>query len=239
MLTLLVLLAAFGGAPEIQVDPLALTPEMRAWVVETTPRSGSPDVRWRHLGHALTRSRSFVETPLETTTAEEAFASRRGNCVGFAHLAVALAREAGIDAYFVLIEENARTLRRGSLRVAQGHLAAAFGNGGEAVVLDLGGLRRDDGRARRISDKTARAIFLSNQGAEHLLADAPETASVWLRAAVHEDSGLAWAWANLGVAERRAGRPELAALAYRQALTLAPELATARHNLAILESRPP
>lgn len=238
MLTLLVLLAAFGGAPDIRVDPLALTPEMQAWVAETAPRDGPPELRWRHLGRALTRSRDFVETPLVTTTAGEAFGSGRGNCVAFAHLAVALAREAGVDAYFVLVEENTRTLRRGDLRVAQGHLAAAFGEGGGAVVLDLGGLHRDDGRTRRISDRTARAIFLSNQGAERLLAGAPGAASLYLRAAVHEDADLAWAWANLGVAERRAGRPGLAVLAYRQALALAPELATARHNLAFLEGRP-
>ncbi len=234
MLRLLVLLAAFGGDPEPRVAPLALTPEMRVWVDRRVPRSGSPEVRWQRLGNILTHSMTFFETPLVTVTAAEAFARRRVNCVAFAHLAVGLAREADLDAFFVLVDNDARSRRRGDLRVVEKHLAAAFGSGGRVSVLDLGGWRRASGRARPVSDRTARAIFYSNQGAERLLAGAPEEAGAWLRAAVHLDPGLAQAWVNLGVAERRAGRRHLAALAYNQALTLEPELVPARDNLAVL-----
>ena len=234
MLTLLVLLAAFGADPEPQAAPLAITPEMRTWVDRRVPRQGSPEARWQRLGNVLTHSMTFFETPLRTVTAAEAFERRRVNCVAFAHLAVALAREADLDAFFVLVDDGVRLRKRGDLRVVEKHLAAAFGNGRRVSVLDLGGWRVAGGQAHRVSDRTARAIFYSNQGAERLLAGAPEEASAWLRAAVHLDPGLAQAWVNLGVAERRAGRRHLAALAYQQALTLEPKLEPARDNLAVL-----
>jgi predicted TPR repeat methyltransferase len=44
-------------------------------------------------------------------------------------------------------------------------------------------------------------------------------------------------WVNFGVAERRAGRPEAAAAAYRRALAIDPELAAALDNLEVLERR--
>ena len=159
MLSWLVLIATLGRAPEPRVVPLQLTPEMRSWVTRRLPGNRTARWRWQRLAIELRRDGGFRQVPLLTSTAPEAFATRRGNCVSFAHLVVALAREANLDAYFVLVDDPVQTLRRGTLRVEQNHLAAALSIGRIATVLDLDGLRRLGPRARRVSDRTATAVM--------------------------------------------------------------------------------
>ncbi|MEM8931980.1 MAG: transglutaminase domain-containing protein [Acidobacteriota bacterium] len=238
MVTLLLLLTLLDDTPKLDIAPLATTKEMQRWA-EHAAVGTSPTLRWQRLGVALTHDLRLAETPLRTPTAHEAFTSRQVNCVGFAHLAVALARSVGIDAYFVLVEIDPRTIEAGDLRVVEQHLAAGFGRGAAASTLDLDGWRLAERGDRPISDRTARAIFLSNRGAELLLADAPDEARTWLRAAIDVDPSLVQTWVNLGVAERRSGRPRLAALAYYLALLREPQTASARGNLAVLRGRSP
>lgn len=230
------------AAPVIEEasSPLALTPDMRAWVHRQVSVSAPPELRWRRLARALNTSPDlrFTEIRVGTATASEAFATRRANCVAFALLAVAMAREVGLDAYFVLMNEIEGYEGRSDLRIAYGHLAAGFGAPERRTVLDLGGLTRPSGnRARRVSDATALAIFYSNRGAERLLEGEAEAALPWLRRAVDLDSALPRAWVNLGVAERRAGHPQAAVDAYRRALEIDPGLAAAHENLRRVEHR--
>lgn len=220
------------------VSPLASTVEMRRWVRRRVSTAAPPELRWRRLARLLVDSPELrlAESPLGTVTAAEAFTTRRANCVAFAHLAVALGREVGLDVYFVLMRDVEGYEDRGTLRIAYGHLAAGFGPPTRRTVLDLGGLSRPSWRrARRIADATALAIFYSNRGAERLLSGEAAAALPWLRAAVKADPELSRAWVNLGVAERRSGDPEAAAAAYRRALEIEPELAPARENLALLK----
>jgi transglutaminase-like putative cysteine protease len=106
--------------------------------------SAPPELRWRRLAWALLESPELriTETRLGTVTAAEAFRTRRANCVAFAHLARALAREVGLDARFVLMEEIEGYEGRGDLRIAFGHLAVGFGPPEKRTVLDLSGLTR-------------------------------------------------------------------------------------------------
>lgn len=222
------------------VSPLALTPRMKEWVHRQVPMNMPPELRLRRLAWALVDSPELgiTETDLGTVTAEEAFRTRRANCVAFANLAAALARELGLDAYLVLAEDIEDYEGRGDLKIAFGHLAVGFGPPGKRTVLDLAGLSRPSRReVRRVSDSTALAIFYSNRGAEELLASHLEAALPWLRTAVEIAPWLPRAWVNLGVAERRAGRTDAAAQAYRRALAIDPELAAALENLAVLERR--
>lgn len=232
---LLLFLSASQLAAEVPPpDPLAVTEEMSEWVRQRVATRGVPEVRWNQLARALFALR-FHQTPLETPTAIEAFHARQGSCVGFAHLVVSLAREVHLEASFLMIEVDPGRLRSGDLQVVQNHMVAGFVRGRETFILDASGLKRHRGKAGPLSDASARAIFLSNRGVQHLIEDAPREAARWLRAAVELDPELDWVWVNLGVAERRSGRPGAATEAYQRALQLSPGHWMAQRNLRILE----
>jgi tetratricopeptide (TPR) repeat protein len=150
-------------------------------------------------------------------------------------LVVALAREAGLQAYFVWTTEVEEFKEDNFLKIAERHLAAAYGPAPSMTVLDFRGLTEADPRRFRvIPDRTAAAIFHSNRGVEELLAEQTKAALTWLEAAVQLDPDLAVAWLNLGVGLRHAGDVNAAKRAYRHALEISPNLPWARKNLAFL-----
>ena len=82
------------------VDVLALTPPMHEFLERYVLPYDSPRVRLSLLMLAVTDEGvlGFHYNPTQTFTAAEAFRRRSGNCVAFANLFLALAREAGLDA---------------------------------------------------------------------------------------------------------------------------------------------
>ncbi len=56
----------------------------------------------------------------------------------------------------------------------------------------------------------------------------------WFQRAIVEDDRHAEFYYNLGLAQQRAGTPELAVVAYRQAIEIDPNLPYAHHNLALV-----
>src|SRR5687767_4173246 len=83
---------------------MALTDEIRTWLHTHVSAVGTEDERMRRLLTALT-NHGLVYTNAPTGTASEVFATRRFNCLGLSHLVVGLARELGVDAYYVRVEE--------------------------------------------------------------------------------------------------------------------------------------
>lgn len=206
-LVALLLTVLLGAAPSFELaSPLDTTLAMRRWAEAHTPRHLSAELRWRRLSTALLDMPGWRIEPAghRTPTAAEAFASRRINCVGFAHLAVALAREVGVEARFVIAPGTFGAHRRGQWRLEERHLAAAFGTSTRLWVLDQDGLYvARPGDIETIPDSTALAIFHSNRGVEHLLAGDMGAAREWLRRAVRIDPRLVEAVRNLEVVERR------------------------------------
>lgn len=228
--------ATDSGAWSSVLDPLAVSPEMRDWVERVLGDEGSASVpqallKLRRLHEALTEAGAagIAEIAEPTPTAEEAFTSRRADCLGFALLFVALARERGIGAGFALVAEVASIDRRAGLWVQRGHFTALY----EGRVFDLGGERAlDPARDAPVTDRAAVALFLSNRGAQSLVAGEAGAAVELFYRAVRSDPSVPWVWSNLGVALSRAGDLEGAILAQEMALRLAPGDATAQRNLA-------
>ena len=83
------------------VDPLELSTEMRQFVAEYVGRPSVEDDRAWRLSWALLDPNvlDFDYDPQVTLTAAEAFRTRRGNCLTFSNLFVAMAREAGLEAF--------------------------------------------------------------------------------------------------------------------------------------------
>ena len=117
-----------GVAPAPPVKPLAVTPEMRAWVRERVGRAGAAEGRVDRLLRALQAPEVGLRyDPFASRTAADVFADRRFNCLAFAHLFVALAREVGVEAYYLEVPRAERYRRAGDLVLHSGHVAAAWG----------------------------------------------------------------------------------------------------------------
>lgn len=218
-------------------EPLRTDEEMARWVREVV--GSDPARRPDEIWSALERSGGFAETvfPIPTPTAIETFHRRSTNCVGFALMFVALAREADVPAFFLLVPETRGRSRRNDLDVVEYHLAAAVRRGDRLLLWDLDGpSRRPPRSARPVSDLTALAVVHSNRGAEALAAGEIPAAIGLLEIAVALDPRLAPAWVNLGVARRRSGDLGGAIESYRRGLRADPANPAARKNLGALLS---
>jgi Flp pilus assembly protein TadD len=230
-------LRAQGFDPEGVVIPYEITPEMRAWV-RLQVASGQPEQRLDQLLRALLDP-ALLGLKYETgttRTATDAFTAKRANCLGFTSLFVGMAREIGIDAYYLGVDDVERFERDGDLLVISGHVSAGFDlGGGRRKILEFTNAPKTEyRRTRRLRDATAIALFHSNKGAEALRSGAAAPALPWLRKAVIIDPELGDAWVNLGVGLRRTGDLAGAERAYRTALEIAPATVSAYHNLASL-----
>ncbi|MCB1057522.1 MAG: tetratricopeptide repeat protein [Acidobacteria bacterium] len=226
-----------GFEPQEVVLPYRLTPTMREWVHAEVPATGSARSQLVTLldrlldddGLAVRYESGF------TPTAAEAFDSHTANCLSFTHLYVGLAREMGLDAYYLDVSHAERFDKDNDLVVLSGHVTAGYGVPTDPLVLEYNvGPDADYRYLRKIDDLRAVAMYYSNRGAEELRAGDLLASVEWLRTAVTLDSGLAEAWVNYGVALRRMGDHDAAEEAYRKALEVDPQTISAYQNLATL-----
>ena len=227
-----------GIDPGSLVVPFEITDEMRAWAHRQVPDTTPAGTRLDQLLAAMvdpTRLKLEYE-PGHTATAREAFESRKANCLAFTSLFVGLARELGVPAFYLDVDDVERFEKDGDLMVVSGHVSGGYDvGGGKVKILDFTpstqpGYRR----IRPLSDLRAVALYYSNRGAEMIRAGRGAEALSWLRRAVVIDPALSGAWVNLGVGLRRAGDLAGAEAAYRKALEVNPEAAAAYTNLAAL-----
>ncbi|MFL6233586.1 MAG: tetratricopeptide repeat protein [Thermoanaerobaculia bacterium] len=227
-----------GVDPASVVVPFEVTDEMRAWVHAQVPDNGAPEQRLERLLTAIVAPEGLGLSYEggSTNTAREAFASRKANCLGFTSLFVGLARELGIPAFYLGVDDVERFEREGDLLVISGHVSAGFGlGGGKIKILEFTNAPKADYRhIRRLADLTAIALYHSNHGAELLRAGRMNDSLPWLRKAVEVDPELGDGWIDLGVSLRRAGDLTGAEAAYRRALEVNPQGAAAYQNLAVL-----
>lgn len=236
------LLAALPAAAEREPDvpdpnPFAVDDAMVEWAEQIAPPTLSALRRLRAISQALLDPRQIGlrEVTDRTPTAIEAFRDRQANCVGYAALFVGLARQAGVPAFFVTIEDLGTRRRRGSLLVTEGHLAAAYGPPGRLRIFDFGGEADGDSlRVEPVTDLTAIALYFSNRGVEAMLEGQDQQAARQLHHATQLAPSLAPAWINLGVARRRLGDFAGAETAYQRALEIDPGASAAYRSLAAL-----
>lgn len=227
-----------GLDPVSVVIPFELTDEMRAWVRQQVPDALPPAERLERLLAAIVSPGGLGLTYEggRTFTAREAFAARKANCLGFTSLFVGLARELGVQAFYLGVDDVERFEREGDLLVVSGHVSAGFDvGGGKVKILEFTSAPTAEYRhVRRLPDLTAVALYHSNHGAEMLRAGRSEEALPWLRQAVAIDPELGDGWVNLGVGLRRSGDLDGAEAAYRHALEAAPDAGSAYQNLSVL-----
>jgi Flp pilus assembly protein TadD len=226
-----------GLDPGAVTIPWQLTSEMRQWVHREVPDNLAVEDRLQRLLSALLGSEGLaLEYQAGTTgTAQEVFASHRANCLGFTSLFVGMARELGVGVFYLDIGDVEKFEREGNLVVESGHITAGYGAASMLRILEFTPIAKPNYRLlRRISDRTAIALYYSNRGAELLRSGDERGALGWLRKAIVLDPELARARINYGVALRRTGDLAGAEAAYRKALEDDPAAAAAYQNLAAL-----
>ena len=99
-------LRARGLDPERIVVPFELSQGMRDWAHEMVPKPLKPDDKLRRLRDALfDRERLQLQyTWGYTGTAIDVFEQQRANCLAFTNLFVGMARELGVEVFFLGVE---------------------------------------------------------------------------------------------------------------------------------------
>lgn len=227
---------ARGVDPGDIVIPNELTEDMKRWVLQSVPEFGADEERLNFLLTGLLSSRRMgIEYEGGYTgTSKEVFASKQANCLSFSALFVAMARHAGIPAYYLRVGDLDGYEQHGDLIIVSGHITAGYGDVLNRQVLEFNlgpGINYDYRRAEPISDITAIALYYTNRAAELILAGELEKAIEEADTALRLDPKLAIAWVNRGVGLRRMGKWEEAEASYRKALVYRPNFVTAYQDL--------
>lgn len=168
-----------------------------------------------------------------TLTASEAFAQRQGNCLSLVNLFVAMARSAGLEAFFLEVEDFESFYRYESTVVRSTHVIGGVWIDGKLRTVDF--LPDRDKSYRRmtvVSDDRATAQYYNSTGAEAMLDGQLDSGERLFRRALELDPEFPDIWNNLGVLLRRQGRLDEGIAALEKALALDPRFLPAMENLS-------
>ena len=172
-----------------------------------------------------------------TYTPPVTFRERQGNCLSATMLFVLLAREAGLDVSYQLVDVPPTWSDDSpDIIVVSSHVNALVETRtGRDYVVDFNDIGYDERfEAREINDDYVLALFYNNLGAEALIRREPELSFRYFRAAIDADPEISNVWSNVGVLYARQALHAHAEAAYLQALVADPRNRTAQTNLVNL-----
>ena len=222
-----------SAAAAFEVDTV-----MRDFVSAETGRIKQPRAKLYSLLDAM-KAIDLFALDYETTTTYTppvTFRERRGNCLSATMLFVALAREAGLDVAYQLVDVPPIWNDEPDIIVVSSHVNAIVKTRDEhEYVVDFNDIafsERFD--AREIDDGYVLALFYNNLGAEALIRKDYELSFRYFRAAIEADPDISAIWSNIGVLYARLGRDDHAEAAYVKALALSTHDRSALTNLVNL-----
>jgi tetratricopeptide (TPR) repeat protein len=216
---------------------LRLTPEMISYLDRNVDRNASATNRTRQLTDAILSSSRFELAYDELTrTADQTFEDRRGNCLSFTNLYIAMARNLGLDANYQEVDIPPYWSLTGEFLLLSKHVNVYIRTHQDKdSVVDFNFYDLSTKvEPNIISDQRAQALFYSNIGVERMLSGDTPAAFANFVASLQRDSTFSPAWVNLGILYRREGFPEYAEAAYFAALDDEPENVVAMSNLTSL-----
>ena len=208
--------ALFGEPVQVSestaLDPLQINDEMRAFVGDIT--SAKPQTaRYRKLIAKLERHGYYDESydPTLTSSASETFASKKGNCLSYTNMFVALARVANLDAQYQLVHMRFPSWDvQGRLLIRNNHINV-FVEGPSCrdrgyADYEASGCTQDfnlidpDPEARTIvvSDEYAKSLFYANLSVKERIEGNDRIAFSYLRRAIELVPSNPDLWINLG-----------------------------------------
>lgn len=220
-------------------EVLAVSAEMRAFLDRQVAPGAGRVQRLRQLGNAIIRGSFRLEYDETTRTAPAAFQARRGNCLSFSSMFVAMARQVGLSAHFQEVDIPPDWSFRDDAFVLNRHVNVLvdLGREGEHVVdFNMADFKTSYDR-RTISDARALAHYHNNVAVERMQAADAASALGYFRKAIDNDPAFSAAWTNLGILYMRHGHPAYAEAAHLQALKADPADLVAMSNLAGLYER--
>ncbi|HVU32080.1 MAG TPA: transglutaminase domain-containing protein [Opitutaceae bacterium] len=142
---------------------------------------------------------NFAYDAEATLEPRETFRERRGNCVGFSLLVVAIAREFGFEATFQNVDDAAKWNKYGVIVASVLHLNVRVATDDGVYIVDLRpdllpSLRLDV--MREIRDERAFSQFYSNIGFFRLVHGDPAAALRYMILATDVDPAFGPAWTN-------------------------------------------
>lgn len=226
------------GARAPTPDLLALDAPMREFVARYT--AGAPTGRERLIRlHRAIRGSATLGIdydPGAGGTASDVFYRGTANCLSYASLLVAMAREAGLDARYQWLDLRPQWTRSGERVLVRLHVNVDVNlKRGERFMADIDPLSPTQVTGSRlIADSDAQALHHSNIAMLALAGGDIEQA--WFNAvrALQLSPDMAHLWVNVGAVYRAAGQFRAAQDSYLQALLLDPGEHSAMNNLVVL-----
>lgn len=216
-------------------DPLETTEEMGE-IARRVAGDGDPVDRLDRLqGYLFDDERFPFEYSRATLTAAEAFRLRKGNCVSFTNLFIALGRSVGLPVLAAGVRVDGDTQQEDDLVIVSTHVVAVLRDSRGMRIYDFNrGRRGSPIHVQLMDDLWINAIYLNNRGVEALRSGRLEAARGYVEDALRLAPAFVGAWGNLGVIRRRAGDIDGAFGAYLVALRLEPRNGSVRRNIARL-----
>ncbi|HEY7776685.1 MAG TPA: tetratricopeptide repeat protein, partial [Kineobactrum sp.] len=220
---------------------LVLTGPMRDFVARYAPRSLAPRQRLHSL-HEAVKGPGMLAVgydPFADGSAETVFNSGAANCLSYAHLFVALAREAGLDASYQWLEVRPQWTRLGERVAVNLHVNVLVRlSAGEQYMVDIDPLQsRDIAASRKLADNDARALQHNNLAMVALAGGELEAAWAHAVRALQLSPDLPELWVNLAAVYRHAEQYPAAEQALFQALKIDSGERSAMNNLVVLYSQ--
>ncbi len=234
--------AAFGHPVEaaVAVDVLAVSQAMRGYIDAPIATQPLARLRLQALLKKMQADGFFADQyePMGNYTAAETFVRKRGNCIAYTSMFVALARQAGLQASFQLVHEPpVWSVKSGFLQRTNHINVRVFGVGvpgghADQVSVDFNSVEPEpEARRELISDAHAAALFYLNLSVEQLHQQNYEGAFAWLKRAILTSAENTDVWNNLGALYSVQQQPALAEQAYRMAHRVDPRDKTALAGL--------
>lgn len=171
-------------------------------------------------------------------TVAEAYATREANCMSFTLLTVALAREAGLDAYAQQTEETLAWRQDRNTLYRTQHVNAGVRIRERRFTVDVAWNEVITRKPPEpIRDNRLIAHYFNNRAAALLEQGSVDDALRHAAIALRLDPDYATSWSNTGVMYLRSGDDARAEQAYRQALDLDPDNPGALFNLVSFYQR--
>lgn len=203
-------------------EVLAVSPEMKEFLAAHVDRKGSDNLKLYQLVSAIMDARTFgVAYDNTTHTASETFHIRRGNCLSYSNMFVAMARYIGLNAEYQEVDVPPDwTLDKDTYVLNQHVNVHVELKPARARVVDFNiGDFRSSYEMQAISDARALAHYYNNNGVERMQAgDTSSALACFRKALADNDREFSPAWTNLATLYLRNGLLAQAKAAYLQAL---------------------
>ncbi len=159
-------------------QPLRLSPQTESFMRDKVGYDGNEKSRLMKLVRFISDvdGLSFQYQTQRSLTAERAFASRRGDCMSYSNLLVALARTLDVPLRYVRITQLPVNWELGGRFFESSHMAVAVGTDAswdQAVMVDYGSVHTSAWRFalyENVTDEEAFVLFQNNVAVQRLLA---------------------------------------------------------------------